>query len=260
MNKTNPWVAKARQTAKTVVVRPGETDETLLGATLRLDARDERRYVQAARAQAQHRTLRHELWQITLLAHLLRPGDTFLDIGANVGLFSANLARLRRLDPDLRVVAFEPNAPVRARLQACDVADLIEVRDHALGDVDEDAARLHLAVGSGQSSLVPEAQGAALGSTTVPVRRLGPVLREMAERGGGMVAKIDVEGHELAVLRGGGDELTPATGLHSILLDDLDRDDEDAITTLLRDRGYSLYDARTLEPYRAGDYALLARA
>ena len=94
----------------------------------------------------------------------------------------------------------------------------------------------------------------------MPVRRLGPVLAELAQRGGGMVAKIDVEGHELAVLRGGGDELSPTTGLHSILLDDLAREDETTITTLLRDRGYTLYDARTLEPYRAGDYSLLARA
>ena len=63
-----------------------------------------------------------------------------------------------------------------------------------------------------------------------------------------------------ASLEPSGDELSPATGLHSILLDDLARDAEEAITGLLRERGYCLYDARTLKPYRPGDYSLLARA
>ena len=91
------WTARARQTAKSVVVRPGSHRGHLLGAELQLDGRDERRYVLASRAQARHRTLRHELWQVTLLSWLLQPGNAFLDIGANVGLFSANIARASRL-------------------------------------------------------------------------------------------------------------------------------------------------------------------
>jgi FkbM family methyltransferase len=252
------WTARARQTAKSVVVRPGTHRGHLLGAELRLDGRDERRYVLASRAQAKHRTLRHELWQVTLLSWLLQPGNAFLDIGANVGLFSANIARFRSIDPTLRVVAFEPNPPVRSRLLSSGAADQIEVRAHALGEGEAHTATLFLQVGSGKSSLEEGSAASSLGSTEVEVKPLGPILEEIGADVTGMVLKIDVEGHELSVLRGAGDRLSPEHGVHSLLLDDFARDDEEAITGLFRDRGYRLFDARTLEPYRAGDYSLLA--
>lgn len=61
---------------------------------------------------------RDELPVLIHLAGLLRDGDTFLDIGANVGVFAANIAGFRVLFPGLRVYAFEPNPDTAARLRA----------------------------------------------------------------------------------------------------------------------------------------------
>jgi FkbM family methyltransferase len=212
----------------------------------------------ARQAQAQHRTLRHELWQVTLVAWLLQNGNTFLDIGANVGLFSANLASFTRLDPSFRVIAFEPNPTVRARLKSAGTSDLFEVRDHALSEGEPSTVPLYLSVGSGQSSLEPSSKNSAVGSTSVEARPLGPILADIAPTTTGIVIKVDVEGHELAVLRGAGDELSPERKVHSVLLDDFARDHEDEIIELFGTRGYRLVNAQTLEPYQTGDYALLA--
>src|SRR5262245_39931628 len=46
-----------------------------------------------------------------VILRLLRPGDTFVDVGAHVGYFSALAARL--VGADGRVVAFEPTPATR---------------------------------------------------------------------------------------------------------------------------------------------------
>jgi FkbM family methyltransferase len=59
------------------------------------------------------------LWEPLVTAWLrevLRPGDTFVDVGANVGVFS--LLASRAVGPDGRVVAVEPSAGTRAQLEA----------------------------------------------------------------------------------------------------------------------------------------------
>lgn len=49
------------------------------------------------------------------LAELLRPGDVFYDVGANVGYFTIIAARL--VGPEGRVVAVEPQPEAVKRLQ-----------------------------------------------------------------------------------------------------------------------------------------------
>ena len=70
-----------------------------------------------------------------LARRLLRPGDTVLDIGANVGYFS--LLAADAVGPAGRVFAFEPIPTTRASLEhnvALNHAGHIEVRDTAVSD------------------------------------------------------------------------------------------------------------------------------
>src|SRR5262245_50380439 len=53
---------------------------------------------------------------VTLLHQLLRPGDTFVDVGANIGYLSA--VALARVGATGRVLSFEPVAAYCERLEA----------------------------------------------------------------------------------------------------------------------------------------------
>ena len=123
------------------------------------------------------------------------------DVGANFGLHCSTLGHLR---PDLLIVAFEPNPREHARLlqhrewnapnmQTCNVA------------LSDRSACLPLHMGpvgnSGMTTLTPWSQATYSGTVLVAAARGDELIA------GGLVPapqviKIDVEGHEAAVLRG----------------------------------------------------------
>ena len=57
----------------------------------------------------------HEWEELQFCLRYLRPGDHFVDVGANVGVFSTLVGT--RI-PGVRITAVEPFPPVRADLQA----------------------------------------------------------------------------------------------------------------------------------------------
>jgi FkbM family methyltransferase len=131
-----------------------------------------------------------------LIDRLVRPGDTVLDIGANVGLVTLRLSK--RVGPTGLVHAFEPNPVIADRLASSLAANgILNVRLHqvALG---AEEARLQLSVPEGNAGAASLLADRASGKNVeVPVRRLdnfdlGPI---------GFV-KMDVEGFEENVLRG----------------------------------------------------------
>ena len=127
--------------------------------------------------------------ELRALRQLLHSGETFVDCGANIGLWSLVAAPL--VWPDGRVVAFEPNLAVAKRLADAAVqSSVIEVHAVALSDkpgvLALDAGREHnLAHVSNE------------GVHSVAATTLDAVLER---RPNGI--KIDVEGYELNVLRG----------------------------------------------------------
>jgi len=141
---------------------------------------------------------------------VVRKGDTVVDIGANWGFFTANLARL--VERSGCVHAIEPDPSHRASLDAIG-ARYGNVIVHTTGLSDhEGQGVLHVPVMDGQPV-------GALASLAVPDGRTGithqrvPVmltrLDSLLPKEGPRVAfvKCDVEGHELAVLRGASDLL-----------------------------------------------------
>lgn len=140
----------------------------------------------------------HEKAALARFLGLLRPGQTVVDVGANVGLYT--LAAARAVGPGGRVVAFEPEPRNCARLQRN-----VEANGHANVTVVQAAvgeasgrARLYLGGDSGVHSLLAERAGGPAVEVEVVA------LDEYCEREGLVpdVVKVDAEGAELAVLRG----------------------------------------------------------
>jgi FkbM family methyltransferase len=152
-----------------------------------------------------------ELWEIenerllNLLRGALEPGDGFLDVGANVGIFAIPVAQ--HLGPDGKVYAFEP-APDMAedlllRAASAGVADRLDVLQMALGD---ERATLSLRVDPDDPSDATKRSLFVQGEVVaeVPVMPLDDVVasRELVLEPRLQAVKIDVEGAEVLCLRG----------------------------------------------------------
>ena len=142
-----------------------------------------------------------------LLANL-DPGQVFLDVGANVGYYSLLAAQL--VGPRGRVVAFEPNATVRARLEDHvrwnRVGDIVTVVGTALADVRDGSLDLFVPDRDEESGIAslhrtPRLEGKHATAMRVPSQRLDDWL-EGSSLPRITVVKIDVEGAETRVLQG----------------------------------------------------------
>lgn len=143
--------------------------------------------------------------EFAFLDRLLRPGMTFVDVGANEGLFSLHAAR--RVGAAGRVVAVEPSSRERRQLErnvARNRLGNVTIVPCALGG-EAGSARLRIAgkLHGGHNTLgdfVYDGTTAA-GTEDVPVETLDALVRRLA-LGRVDAVKIDVEGAELKVLNG----------------------------------------------------------
>jgi FkbM family methyltransferase len=134
---------------------------------------------------------------------LVMPGDTAVDIGANIGLVTMLLSRL--VGDAGNVFAFEPNPPSFKALSAAvarNRATNVELQRCALGSQSEERDLSIPTENAGAASLSPAASTNRGSTTRVSVRTLDEFV---AERGISRIQfmKIDVEGFESEVLRGG---------------------------------------------------------
>lgn len=245
--KTFQRFPSLRTSLTNVLVRDEDVDIELFGAKLCVNKRAEIGLWRAAQAADHNIVFRDEVASILNLAMLLQPGDVFVDIGANVGLYSALLSRLARVAQGNRFVAVEANPETARRLRRSLAETSVQVIDRALSDHD---GELHFAPGVTSGVFGATSAGAA-NSVTLPCSRLdSPDLPN-----GDLVLKVDVEGHELEVLRGA-DRLFDAERVKVVYVDGYSAME---LPQFLRERGFTFYDGRTLQPStEAPPYSLLA--
>jgi FkbM family methyltransferase len=139
-----------------------------------------------------------------LIRRHLRPGMTFIDVGANKGDFTLLAARL--VEESGTVISIEPEPENRSILQRSielNRYENIRVLPVALSDSDG-TANLQIGATSGAHTLSPEFNGAR--TVKVPTRTLDGIVAEQHLESVDMI-KIDVQGFELAVLRGAAETL-----------------------------------------------------
>jgi FkbM family methyltransferase len=181
---------------------------------------------------------------------LIRDGDTFVDIGANVGLYTHSFSRLINIYPNFRLISVEPHPSTFSRLsfrQAYGVAYL----NSAISDVSEELLFVDGAV-SHVFAALEKANTYHLPGQTSSVRAIR--LDDLGLTSSSIVLKIDVEGLERRVLDG-------AAGLLSdgrIRIIYLDGYDDPGINDFLIGHGFQLYDGRSLRPVSTRVFSLLA--
>jgi FkbM family methyltransferase len=125
---------------------------------------------------------------------LLRPGDTFIDCGAQVGFFSLALSLMK---PGISVVAFEPN-PRNFQLLVANVVvnrlDNIICEPIAISDANG-CARLHLAHSDMSASLLPDFEHDNHAAIEVPTTTIDYYIDAHPPEGR-LLIKVDVEGAE----------------------------------------------------------------
>ena len=226
-------------------------DVVLLGAAVRVHSVKEHGYLRASRMMQSSALLRDELPILIHLAALFSEGDTFVDIGANVGVYSLTLARLGRILPRTHFYAFEANPDTFSRLTAHTEALGIRAFNVALSDhtgslefVPGAVSHVFTTVDNMSSYSIDGAR------VTVPCRRLD----EMEIAGDSLVLKIDVEGQEKEVLEGAAG-LFRAQRVKAVYVDGYK---DKGVESFLTGHGFTLLDGKTLAPSAGGLFSLLA--
>lgn len=135
----------------------------------------------------------HEFADMAFILHLLRPGDLFVDVGANIGSYSVLAAKVA----GARVAAFEPDGGtmdiLRRNVELNAIEGLVDLHQQALSHADHD---LWFSTGMGTENHVlakPEPGSVLLHGTTLDRAMNGAVP---------IAFKVDVEGYEPRVLAG----------------------------------------------------------
>lgn len=144
--------------------------------------------------------------EFAFLARTLRPGMTFVDTGANEGLFT--LFAARRVGASGRVIAIEPSARERALLER-------NIARNSLGNVTVVPHAVAAEPGTAELLIAPRKHGlhntlgefiyegeTAVARETVVVETLDDLHKRLALQHVDVI-KIDVEGAEVKVLAGG---------------------------------------------------------
>jgi FkbM family methyltransferase len=229
-----------------------DLDVELAGATLRINSRREHGYLRASKMLSKSSALRDELPVLMNLFSILRDGDTFIDVGANTGLFTHSIARLTHIFPALRLVAIEAHPDTFARLSS-KVIERVTYLNFAMSDKAGKMEFVDGAVSHVFTALEKKNSYNIAGETIMVDAK---PIDELDLGSDSIVLKIDVEGQESSVLRGA-KRLLSSGAIRAVYLDGYD---DPSIIEQLHGYGFNLFEGRTLKPLQPQEqpFSLLA--
>lgn len=187
------------------------------------------------------------------LEGVLRPGDTVVDVGANMGFMTALFCEL--IGPGGRVFAFEPSKPVFEKLErviALNGLSNVEAVNRGCGDASATGTLHQISRSSGHGSLVvPSSESEAGPTEEIELVRLDAFVAARGIRVD--FVKIDTEGYEATVLRGAQEMLArDKPTLYIELAQEYEASSREAVR-MLTELGYRFTTEPDLERAHNGD-------
>lgn len=241
------WIAKW-------FIADEEIDIDLFGASLHINKRDELGYWNAYKECQGITLLRDEVPVILSLALILEPTDTFVDVGANVGLYSSCLAKLQSIYPHMKFYAFEPNQKTADRLRQSLRDRHAHIFSYAVSNETAQREFVH-----GFSSAVFGVKREIVQPFQIPnlVEKIETKTLDSSHiEGNAIVLKIDVEGMEREVIDGASNLFSEGR-IKAVYLDGYE---DKCLPQYFLANGFALFNGRTLQPDDGPNtaYSLLA--
>jgi FkbM family methyltransferase len=258
MRSPRQWLLETpmlRRRAAGLLYGDRDTPIDLFGTKLVVNTVEENGYYRLSRYLSRSRslTLAQEVVVITQLALLMEDGDTFIDVGANVGLYACTIARRLKLRPSCNwIYAFEPNPATFLRLtQSCQPFK-VSCNQIALSD---QKGMLEFVAGGASNTFTTVANSTAQHMLDKRISIPSERLDQIPLAGERFVIKIDVEGQEHLVLKGA-EGLFETGRVKAVYVDGYA--DATAVEGFLTKHGFRLFDAITLDEVSGGHFNLLA--
>ncbi|MGB2020095.1 MAG: FkbM family methyltransferase [Parvibaculales bacterium] len=177
------------------------------------------------------------------LAELAEDGAVFIDIGANIGLYSFSVARHFAAFKDTKIISIEPHPEIYRRLafnRSLNPSLPIQLFQGGIG-AKEDEVQLLTGEGNlGQTRILREDEAGHPESITVPIITLMALCEKFdLQRIDGM--KIDVEGYEEAVLLPFLDNAPDTLLPRLIVIEDNQKEWETDLISAILNRGFKLH-------------------
>jgi len=224
----------------------------LLGADLLIHSELENGYLRAFRHSRSLSLFRDEAGVLINLASLIEDDCSFLDIGANIGIYSAIIARLGRLKKNLSVFAFEVDPQTFARLSENARRHGFRAENFGVGDSEKEIQFVRGAV-SHVTTTIETRNRYNIAAETFTARCLP--LSNFDFPGSSIVMKVDVEGGEYEVLLGARKFFTERR-VKAVYFDGVSKLAD--VQAFLAEFDFRLLNGNTLQPFEPGMFSLLA--
>jgi FkbM family methyltransferase len=167
----------------------------------------------------------HEFHEMALVMHAMRPGDLFLDVGANVGSYTILASGVA----GAQAIAIEPvpstHAALRANVDGNALGERVDCVPMAIGDHE---GRVNFTVD--RDSMNHVARSGERGAT---IEVAMTTLDALCANRKPSLVKVDVEGHEASVLRGAHGVLRDSS-LRAAIVEVWDESRDEVEHTMLR--------------------------
>lgn len=225
---------------------------SLLGADIVISSERENGYLRAFHKAKWLSLFRDEASVLINLASLIDDDCTFVDAGANVGIYSAVISRLAAVKRNLSVMVFEVDPDTFVRLSENAKRYGFCANNVGLADCEKSVEFIRGAVSHVTTTTQLKSRYNIAGETFKA--RCLP-LSAFDIPGSSIVLKIDVEGAEYEVLAGARPFFASGR-IKAVYFDGFSRPDE--VIPFLDGFGFRLLDGRTLDPFGPRCFSLLA--
>jgi FkbM family methyltransferase len=224
----------------------------ILDTDLEINTLRESGYYRASKMANSSSFLRDEVSTLMCISMILQKHDTFIDVGANIGVFSSTIARFSHLNDNFNIYAFEANPSTYERLEKNSIEHGfhsfnigISNRECELEFIDGAVSHVFTTVDNACNYNIKE-----------------KIIQVKCSRldgfniiGDSIIIKIDVEGQELEVLEGAR-KLFEDTRVKAVYLDGFSS--QEKVLDFLDGYGFSFFNGRTLEKTDGKIFSLLA--